>query len=961
MGLSDTDMSLRVLKDPINLQKLILDDFHARLGGTYEIVDPNNTGMFLIEEASTLSANFALAAESAIAETNALRAQTTEALARNMSDYDYVNMFSTPAPTTIIMTLDKKYLEDNAISYNDNYKKVVIPKETTIAVGEYTFGLFYPIEIRINKSTGTPLVVFDTTEENPLHTLKQNIIPFLEQKIFQMDLLILKIPVYQFTRSYLEEDLVAELGFATTYSFTDKFYAVRVFTNKNNQMLELHQTLAPSSYDPYEPTARIKIEPETNSFSVNIPQIYFSANQMGTKLYLEVLTCKGALDIDVSAVAPESILCNFNLTKNSSVYSRILSMIPTVIVAMNQNKIIGGSNGYDFNELRTRVINNSFHTSVLVTPMDFEKYFSDYGFRIIRYMDNLTNLIYFGYRTLTDKSGSLVPAMTAPIYFTEKVHENVSTITQNVDNTFTILPKTIYSFQDSTQTCVPLTDTEVLTLSQMTKEQLVEEFNATTYLRSPFHMRLIPDGRYSKVGSYNLMDPIVEDLIFSHENPNITAQMVATGGSIIHQNEGSSGYKLQFMVNKSTDLVNVAEEDILVYLYTEADDGLLVGIRLNYVSMFEGTYLYECQLETDYCISRTHKLNMTSLQDADSTWHHFVDMKAKYHLVFMVNRNNFPNAITENSLYQGIDDLVQSTHMVLLRQTCSITLGYSLEDVIYNDINLQWTGKQYALHPIDVPMTYPADVYVTDDLNIPIIQINPDTCEVFLTKEHVKGEPILDDFGNPVYLHRAGDIRYDEANQPIVLADRVQVYLINALMVDAKLYLSEHPTNIEYRKKLTSDLETYFDVLRDASTLLLERDLLYFRPIRTMGTASFNIGNDVVINMPLNMRIKIRCHVSSSVASDIAIKETIRNSIITIIEPAIENKYISLTEIATNIKERIDYIESVDVLGINGDTQLQTISIIDNSVQPSIAQELYLTKDNLLAIKKAIDVEFISA
>lgn len=960
MGLANSDTTLAILKNPINLQKLVLDDLQARLGGSYEIVDPNNTGMFLIEKISTLTANFAAATELAISETNALRAQTTEALARNMSDYDYVNMFSTPSSTTILMTLDKKYLEDNALNYNDNYKKVVIPKDTVFSFGDYTFGLYYPIEIRINRTTGTPLVVFDTTEENPLHTLKQNIVPFMEQTVYQMKLLVLKIPVYQISRSIIEEDLVAELGFANSYSYQDKFFAVRIFSNPSNSEIELHQTLSPSSYDPYSPTARVTVAPESKTFKINIPQIYFSAGMMGSKLKMEVFTTKGKIDLDVSNITPESILCNFNLTKASSEYSKILSMVPTIICSMGQSRITGGSDGYSFEELRTRVINNSFYTSVLVTPMDFEKYFSDHGFRILRYMDNLTNLIYFGYKTLTDENKMLVPSMTGQIKFLESMSESVSTILENIDGTFTILPKTIYKFDQASLTCIPLTTEEVNALSNLSKTELIEEMNSSIYTRSPFHMRLIPDGRYTKVGSYNLMNPTIEDLIFDKENVNITAQMVATSATIVHLNEGAGGYKVQFLINKSTDLKDVPEEDLMVYLYTEASDGVLVGTRLTLSGSLGGALLYDAVLETDYTISRDHHLNLTSLQNDSSIWDHYVNLASTFHIVFLVNKNYFPTAMAESSLYVGVPDSLSSTHLVMLRQKCTITLGYSLEDVVFNDINLQWTEKRYALHPVDVPMTYPADVYATDSLGNVAMTFDPDTCEVSLTKEHSKGDPVLDEYGNPVYINRAGDIRYDESGKPIQVADRVQLYYINALMVDAKLYVSEHPLQVEFRKNLTSTLEAYFAVLREASTMLLERDLLYFRPIRTLGSSLFHIGDGIQISLPLTMSISLRCHVQSNVANDSSLKTTIIQSIIDIIDPIIAEKRISLTEIASTVKEKIEYLEAVDVLGIDGNYDLQTLTITDDSVQPTLAQVLYLTKDNTIALKKSVDVEFVT-
>lgn len=958
MSLNESNLSLRLLTDPINIQKLVLDDVQSRLGGDYEIVDVNNTWAHLVETAANLTAHMAMSTENAINATNALRAQTTEDLARNMSDYDYVNQYSTPAMTHILLTLDKKYITDNALSYNENYKKVIIPADTTFTIGNLIFGIYYPIEIRINKTTGTPLVVFDASEENSLHVLKQNIIPFTEQSYMNMDLLVLKIPVYQFTKSYVEEDLVPLQGFANKYTYTERFFATRMFTTVNGKKVELHQTLSPGSYDPYEPTARIRIEPETKTFYVNIPQIYFTSKLMGTKLTMEVYTSKGALDVDISAIPPESILCNFNLNKNSSPFSKILSMIPTVIVAAANNTVVGGSNGYDFEELRRRVINNAFHTSVLVTPMDMEKYFGDAGFRIVRYMDNLTNLIYFGYRVLTDKFNSVVPSMTGAIDFKESLVDTVSTMLKNVDGTYTFLPKTLYKYEESSQTCVPVSDVDIAALANLTKLERIAEFNKTIYTKSPFHMRLIPDGRYSKVGSYNLMNPSVTDLMFSRENPNITAQMVATAGAILHLNEGAGGYRLQLMVNKSSDLLEIPEEDIYVYLYTEAVDGMSVGTRLTFKEKFGNEYIYETILETDYCISRDHHLNLTSLHDESTTWDHFVKLESTYNLVFMVNRNHFPTAISENSLYTGVENSLKNSHLVVLRQTCVINLGYSLEDVVYNDINLSWTGRQYLTHPIDVPMTYPYDVYSTNPDGTPIIEMDPESCEVILTPLHQKGEVILDDFGQPVMKHRKGDIRYGEDGQPILLHDRVQVYYINALMIDAKIYLSEHPKHVSYRDTLPQTLESYFATLRSAADLLLERDLLYFRPIRTLGSSQFNIGDGIVLTMPLNMSISLRCFVGAEVAADTQLKETITESIISLIEPEIQERQISLTDLASLIKEKIDYVEFVDVLGINDDTSLQTLTIVEEGVQPSVAQELYLTKNNLLSIRKSIDIEF---
>lgn len=960
MALNDTTVPLSLLKDPINVQDLVLTDVEARYNGIYTIVDPNNVAIHLIEMSSTLTANFAASAEDGLSAINALRAQSTEDLARNMSDYDYVNTYSTPATTTILLTLDKKYIVENAISDNDNYLKVVIPKDTVITIAGYTFGMFYPVEIKINKTTGMCVATFDSTVSNPLYDLTQNLIPTLEETLYGTTLLILKIPMYQFSRSYISEDLTPALGFANKYSYLDKFYAVRIFTTVNNETIELAQTLSPTIYDPYTVTARIRIDSETNQLYVNIPQVYFDANMLGTKLLLEVYVCKGTLDLDISGINSSTITCNFNLSSTSSEYSKILSLIPTVIVSPANDKITGGSNGLTFEELRTRVINNSFHTSVLVTPTDLAKYFDDAGFRIVRYKDNLTNLIYFGYKTLTDNSANIIPSMTAPIALTIDAYKTVSTIKKSNNNTYTVLPKTLYKYDSDTQSCIPVPDTELLILDQMSKQDLITEFNDNTYTKSPFHIRLIPDGRYPKVASYNLMTPTITDLHFIQENVNLVSEMVATGANIYHQNEGSGGYKIQFLVNKSDDIKAIDESLIHVYLYTESDDTMLIGQELTLVGTLNTAYIYEAVISTDYDISRTHKLNMTSLLDDTTQWSHYIPLSGKFYLVFMVETSALNNPVTESSLYVGVTSSLKNKCAVMVRQSCTITFGYSLEDVVYNDIDIRWSGRKYATHPIDVPMTYSSDVYEVDANGVATFELDQTTCKAILTPIHKKGDIIVDDFGNTVYLYRKGDIRYDTGGSPILLSDRALLYYVNTLMIDAKIYISEHPTQITYRTNLPVVLESYFSTLRTALELLLERDELYFRPIKTIGNASFNVGNGIVTTMPLNLSIKLKCFVSSSVISNTTLTTTIEESIASLIEPAIANRSISLTDIAKLIKANIDYIDSVDVLGINGDTELQTITIGDESVQPSVEQKLYLTKDKQIALKRSIDIEFVT-
>lgn len=85
------------------------------------------------------------------------------------------------------------------------------------------------------------------------------------------------------------------------------------------------QTLAKNAYDPFSLTARLAVEPEVNKFSVNIPQIYFTKDMLGTNLYLEVYTTKGDVNYDVSSLSKDQYKVNFNITKATSKYSQVLA------------------------------------------------------------------------------------------------------------------------------------------------------------------------------------------------------------------------------------------------------------------------------------------------------------------------------------------------------------------------------------------------------------------------------------------------------------------------------------------------------------------------------------------------------------------------------------------------------------------------------------------------------------
>lgn len=963
-SLTDDSVTLEMMGNPINLQKLVLDDISKRLSSDLVIVDPNQVSMLLIEMASNLTANLAKSSERSISSWLAKRATSSSDLYKHMSDYDYVGMFSSPASAEISLYLDKNYISNKAIDYNDNYKLVVIPAETVFRIGNLDFGIFYPINIRINKHTKFVTVVWDTTEENPLYTLNTNILASMDYNYMGFEFLQITVPVHQFSRTRVSHSLVGGTGFASTINYTDKFYAARFFTNKVGatsitDLVELHSELGKDTYDPAKPTVRMQLQLENNAISINIPQIYFTSNMVGANLYTDIYTTKGDITPAIKKLDNTELKWNFNITPTSSKYAKILTSIPTFFYTIISDKASGGTDGVTFEELRSRVVNNSFHTTALITPIDLENYFEDKGFRVVKYKDNLTNLIYFAYRFLRDDDGTIIPSSNIDIQIDENTPNVCSSVKKSGDGTITILPTTLYKYDDSSLSCIPLTDSERNDIAKLSKEDVVSFFNSTDYTKSPFHMRLIPDAKYPYVSSYNLMNPSISNIRFTYENNSITAQMTIGGITIVHMDDGAGGYKIRLLCQQSQDLLNVRESDIVVYFYTYDIDSVAIGTKATFVEYANGVSVYDVDITSNYHINKKHKLAVTSLTSEYSEYVHYVDMEQTYYIAFMVDNQYFEDARTDISQFRGIPSVYHGTHTVMIRQQFTVKLGYALDDVIYNSINLQWAGSKYKTYQADVPLLYTTDVYETDDKGVPVYTVNNGV--ITFNKLHSVGDTVYSDTGEVVYKHRKGEIIRDANGNPEVVEERIIKYYIQSLVVNAKLYVSDSQISKSYREELPRILESYFSTIRVATDNLLERDRIYFKPLRTLGSAEFEIGDSVSIRLPLDLSLRFKVYLDAEAYSNQELQDNITEQFIQEIENALTSKRISLTDIANTFKGKVSHIESIDVLGINDEIDLQTLVLNDNSVLPSIRQQLYITRDNQINIRKDINIEFVQA
>ena len=957
---------IQKLRNPLVLASMTLNEIQDRLGGTRVIADPNSPFCHLLEMNSSIVCDAINAIDEKLPTLYPERAENMEDLYQHMSDFDYLRMYSTPASTTIAITLPKQYLVTHALDYNSNYKKVTIPKDTVFMIGKYTFGMYYPVDILINNFTSNVTAVYDTTQANPLHSLTKNVIDKVEQCIRGLWYITVSFPIYQFAKSVKDYSIVAARGFSKKIVYNNKFYAVRLFGyTAEKGYTELSQTQSTTVYDLTKPTAFVRVYPDNHEVLISIPQIYLDNNMIGSKLRAILYTTLGELHIDTTNMSSASISAKYDTDfGETSDYSRILKSMPVQpILQITADSISGGSNAVDMDTLRDRVVNDTLYEKVPITEADIATYLEDQNFHVKKAKDNVTDRIYYAYRILQDSKNNVIPSITMQMRIMDNYVNDRTTFRLQSDGSVTILPTTLYQYQSEANTAVPLTTEEMQHIASLDKAAFANELNNKQYFHSPFHIRLALAERHPSAVSYELMSPEVKGVIFEEENYDTTAKMQAQEAVVVHLDQGVGGYDIQIACTKSADLLTVNEsDDIIAYVTVKASNGAWIGGRATFVKALTDRYVYNLHLDTNYRLTEDDEIAITNLTSETVQLSEFlVPLESKFYVVFLVRRGTIEGTTGDApaSIVQGVPSTYLNNYVALSRQYLNISLGCCLDDVIKHEIEVSSTQEVYATWDHDESLLYEEDQYARNADGSIATSVD-DEGNLSITKIVSAGDPVLNEQGQPVYKHKKGDIRYDASGEPIVSNVRDKVFYITAMFIDAKVFASERTAELDFVQGIYATLEGYFATLRAIQDQLLERTYIYFRSVRSTGTAVFNLGDGVTQRNNIELDFNIQCFVPSYVKQDVDIQNQIIELICDAVNEAIQTKELSMMEIFESVRLKMsDYIDHFSLLGVNG-SNLQTFIIEDEDAQPSIARKLELSADNVLSLQRQINIEFIA-
>lgn len=212
--------------------------------------------------------------------------------------------------------------------------------------------------------------------------------------------------------------------------------------------------------------------------------------------------------------------------------------------------------------------------------------------------------------------------------------------------------------------------------------------------------------------------------------------------------------------------------------------------------------------------------------------------------------------------------------------------------------------------------------------------------------------------GSVSYQYRIGDTVIDGNGKPVPTGERTNTFSIMTVQFDARLYESDDPTDKAFVTSLPSLLKSKSSALDPEREQLLEQTYLYYLPFRTIGDATYGIGDGKQISMPLEMSYSIVYYVSEATKSDTNVQTVIKTSTLNTINSYVQKGRISTSDLSYTLKSLFSgLVDSVTVSGVDN-TNTTTLVIDTQGASPSIERKLTTNAAGVKVLVPNVDITF---
>lgn len=946
--------------NPTAIQSKTLELLESATNGQLDIVDPSNPFVFLLEASATQAAATMIQSEALTRKQYPSMALTEDELYLHMSDYDYIGRFATPSQTVFTLLFEREELKRKAVQSDiSNIRKLVVPKNTEFKILDYTFTMQYPLEMRVMDYGGIQ-VSYDNTDPSPLQTLNNNIADWDFVKINDLEFVRIKIPVNQFKINTSYNQISKSTPLNVTYDFNDQFYYARIYSKQSNEKwIEIKTTHTDQVFDPSTPTAILKVY--DSQLKVTIPQIYIDSGLIDGGIRTDIYTTKGDLNLLLDSYQVNSFLVQWidrDLGNTINKYSLPLNVFSSMAV-YSDAAVGGGGNGLSFEQLRQRVMSNVLGNNQLpITDNQLKSKLLNKGYKAIKYYDNVTDRVYLTIRQLpAPLSGYLKTAAGSAVQSLQISFNDLYEFPGAIVNNERATIKSGALFNITNGILKPTSFFELSTLNSMNTENFLNAVNTRSYLVTPFHYVLDNTNSIFKSRAYYLDNPIIESKEFVQENV-VLGYPLSTESLIIKRT--TSGYLIQITINEIGATVDLPNEDILPVMSFKP-------IGLPSEVFLEGQYVFRDEndkrvynffINTNFDINENHQIYISNFKINDfDTDKYAIDLAGKFDLVYYI-KNIYQTKTPLN--YRPNCYLLDSNTFGSVHEKINFKFGQYLNGFWETQRTILEDVK-YLTYEENVIATYTQNVYERDPQTGSLILSTDDTGRLNANIIHAKGDTVLDQEGRSVIRFKKGDTVLDGTGRPIVADTGNILKELDLFLIDGKFSFSTNQQDIEYLKEIPRLIAGWLESdVMEFQKLMLEQTKLYFHPLKTYGSENFLVKESEKRTLNLEQSFRVTFYLDSANFSDTYLRESLKNSAIDIINQSLQSNEIKINEMISKLTNSVkDDVVSLDIEGLGGDENLDTMTILNESANCSIQKKLVLELDNTLKVIDDVEVKFI--
>jgi hypothetical protein len=953
----------RVRANPTAIQRAIYQKLDAISSGAYQVVDPSNPFVFLLDAAAVMTSSAMVQNEVNTRKQYASMALNYDDLYRHMSDTDYLNIFATPARTSFWIWLNKAELYRRVVPTGvGEIAKVTIPRNTEFTVAGVSFTMQYPIDVKVMAHGGLQ-IVYDTSKLSPLQTLQTNIVDWEIRNVGGSDFVAIQIPVGQFAIKSNYGTLNLASVFNKTYDFTDSFYYARVYyAAADGSWIEMLTTHTEQVFDATKPTAVLKVL--DGQLNVSVPQTYLTNQLVNSELRIDIYTTKGPLDMILS----NYIIDNFSAKwidldgTASSAYVAPLTAFQESLV-YSDFVVSGGSLGVTFDALREQVMTNAMGApSVPITNVQLTTRLADLGYAAVADVDNITNRQFLATRQLpAPTDGSSIAGAACSIETLQASMTELATYNQVRDNgnRITLLPAMLY--QNINGVTTPVSDQVITNLMAMAVDARARTINQASYMFSPYHYVLDMNNDTFDLRAYFLDNPSIDSKVFVDEN-DTTGLEVGTDSYVIART--LTGYTL-ILTTKSSDAWK-ALADSAVYCQlsfvpvNEQDRAYQNGTLIGHTQA--GERVYQFTLDTNYDIDELDNIVLTSFQMyTDPTRPHATALLSNFDVMYVATGIGSTVGLQSSQIDVDMGKVLLPEDAVgVARETLKLHLGDSLEGL--------WTASRsvassidYQRYTADVPNLYTVDVIARDPQSgLPIVTDDGHGGIAF-TYLHRAGDPVLDTNGQPTFKYRKGDVVTDAEGNPIVVSSRQMQRQVDLFMLDGVYWFATESQALAYKLALPVQVAGWLvDDIANVSQFLLEQTSLYFFPKETLGTVNVLVGEDSETTMSAQQSFSVTYYLSGTAYRDADLRAKLTDSAISAINDQLQNATVTTNAITQALGAVVSSdVVGFEVTGLGGDTPQAAVTMKDDSQRLSIRKIAVALADGTIGIEDSVSITFL--